>query len=103
MRQTLFEQASTLQIGTVEFVSPDEIKIAIDIEAPESVALNTGGPRPFPRANGYLLIPVDQGFVVGQVEWITVERSPSTPAPQFKSTRHIACGSQWRGLRLQAR
>ena len=76
MRQTLFEQASTLQIGTVEFVSPDEIKIALDIEAPESVALNTGGPRPFPRVNGYLLIPVDQGFLVGQVEWITVERSP---------------------------
>jgi len=76
MRQTLFEQASTFQIGTVEFVSPDEIKIAIDIEAPESVALNTGGPRPFPRVNGYLLIPVDQGFLLGQVEWIKVERSP---------------------------
>ncbi|PTQ55812.1 MAG: Bipolar DNA helicase HerA [Candidatus Carbobacillus altaicus] len=76
MRQTVFEHASTLLIGTVEFVSPDEIKIAIDIEAPESVALNTGGPRPFPRVNGYLLIPVDQGFLVGQVEWITVERSP---------------------------
>ncbi|TDA65874.1 MAG: ATP-binding protein [Clostridia bacterium] len=76
MRQTLFERASTLQIGSVEFVSPDEIKIAIDIEAPESVALNTGGPRPFPRVHGYLLIPVDQGFLVGQVEWITVERSP---------------------------
>lgn len=76
MRQTLFEQASTLQIGTVEFVSPDEIRIAIDIEAPESVALNTGGPRPFPRVNGYLLIPVDQRLFVGQVEWITVERSP---------------------------
>jgi hypothetical protein len=74
MRQTLFEQTSALQIGTVEFVSPDEIKIAIDIEAPKSVALKTGGPRPFPRVNGYLLIPVDQGFLVGQVEWITVER-----------------------------
>jgi len=76
MRQTLFEQASTVQVGTVEFVSPDEIKIAIDIEAPDSIALNTGRPRPFPRVNGYLLIPVDQGFLVGQVEWITVERSP---------------------------
>jgi hypothetical protein len=76
MRQTLFEQTSAVQIGTVEFVCPDEIKIALDIEAPESVALNTGGPRPFPRVNGYLLIPVDQGFLVGQVEWITVERSP---------------------------
>lgn len=76
MRQTLFEQTSALQIGTVDFVSPDEIKIILDIEAPESMALNTGGPRPFPRVNGYLLIPVDQGFLVGQVEWITVERSP---------------------------
>jgi len=26
--------------------------------------------------NGYLLIPVDDGFIVGQIEWITVERSP---------------------------
>ncbi len=76
MSQTPFEQASSLVIGTVEYVSPDEIKIAIDIEAPDSMALNTGGPRPFPRVNEYLLIPVDQGFIVGQVEWITIERSP---------------------------
>lgn len=76
MSRTPFEQAGSLEIGTVEFVSPDEIKIAIDIEAPDSMALNTGGPRPFPRVNEYLLIPVDQGFLVGQVEWITVERSP---------------------------
>lgn len=76
MSQTPFEQASSLEIGTVEYVSPDEIKIAIDIEAPDSMALNTGIPRPFPRVNEYLLIPVDQGFLVGQVEWITVERSP---------------------------
>jgi len=76
MSQTLFEQASSRQIGTVEFVSPDEIKIAVDVEAPESVALNAGPPRPFPRVHGYLLIPVDHGLLVGQVEWITVERSP---------------------------
>ena len=71
-----FEQAGSLRIGAVDFVSPDEIKVALDIEAPESVALNTGGPRPFPRVNGYLLVPVDDGFVVGQTEWITIERSP---------------------------
>jgi len=34
----------SLRIGTVDFVSPDEIKVALDIEAPESVALNAGGP-----------------------------------------------------------
>lgn len=70
-----FEQAESLRIGAVEFVSPDEIRVGLDIEAPESVALNTGGPRPFPRVNGYLLVPVDDGFLVGQTEWITVERS----------------------------
>ncbi|HVZ34088.1 MAG TPA: DUF87 domain-containing protein, partial [Polyangiaceae bacterium] len=75
MSQAPFEHSESLRIGTVDFVSPDEIKVAIDIEAPESVALNAGSPRPFPRVNGYLLIPVDEGYLVGQVEWLTVERS----------------------------
>ena len=75
MSQTPFEHAGSLRIGSVDYVSPDEIKIALDIEAPEAVALNAGGPRPFPRVNGYLLIPVDEAFLVGQVEWLTVERS----------------------------
>ncbi|MDW8313307.1 MAG: DUF87 domain-containing protein, partial [Burkholderiales bacterium] len=75
MSQAPFDYAESLRIGIVEFVSPDEIKVAIDVEAPESVALNAGSPRPFPRVNGYLLIPVDAGYLVGQVEWLTVERS----------------------------
>jgi hypothetical protein len=75
MSQAPFEQAESLRIGSVDFVSPNEIKVAVDIEAPESVALNAGSPRPFPRVNSYLLIPVDEGFLVGQVEWLTVERS----------------------------
>lgn len=70
-----FQHAESLRIGTVDFVSPDEIKVALDIEAPESVALNAGGPRPFPRVNSYVLISVDDGFLVGQIEWLTVERS----------------------------
>lgn len=75
MSKTPFEHAGTMRIGTVDFVSPDEIKVLLDIEAPDSVALNTGGPRPFPRVNGYVLIPVDDGFLVGQIEWLTIERS----------------------------
>ena len=75
MSQSPFDQAGGLSIGTVDFVSPGEIRVALDIEAPESVALNTGTPRPFPRVNGYLLIAVDEAFLVGQVEWLTVERS----------------------------
>ena len=75
MSQSPFQRAESLRIGTVDFVSPDEIKVALDIEAPESVALNAGGPRPFPRVNSYVLIPVDDGYLVGQIEWLTVERS----------------------------
>lgn len=75
MSQSPFEHAGSLCIGTVDFVSPGEIRVALDIEAPESVALNAGGPRPFPRVNNYLLMPVDDGYLVGQIEWITVERS----------------------------
>jgi len=76
MSHAPFEHAESLRIGTVDFVSPDEIKVALDIEAPESVALNAGAPRPFPRVNSYVLIPVDDGYLVGQIEWLTVERSP---------------------------
>lgn len=67
--------ADSLRIGSIDFVSPDEIKVLLDIEAPDSVALNTGTPRPFPRINGYVLISSDDGYLVAQVEWITVERS----------------------------
>ncbi|MGL4449458.1 MAG: ATP-binding protein, partial [Shewanella sp.] len=68
--------ADSLRIGTVDFVSPDEIKVLLDIEAPDGVALNTGTPRAFPRVNGYVLIPSDNGQLVAQIEWITIERSP---------------------------
>jgi DNA helicase HerA-like ATPase len=67
--------ADSLRIGTIDFVAPDEIKVLLDIEAPDNVAMNTGTPRPFPRINGYVLIPSDEGYLVAQVEWITVERS----------------------------
>jgi DNA helicase HerA-like ATPase len=75
MSETPLRHVDGLRIGSVDFVSPDEIKILLDIEAPESVALNAGDARPFPRVNGYILIPVDDAYVVGQVEWLTVERS----------------------------
>lgn len=76
MSNTPLEHAESLRIGTVDYVSPDEIKVALDIEAPESVALNAGGPRPFPRVNSYVLISVDDGYLVGQIAWLTVEHSP---------------------------
>lgn len=73
---TPIEHLASLRIGTVEFVAPDKIIVSLDIESPDSIALNTGTPRGFPRINGYVMIPVDLGFIVGQVSWITIERSP---------------------------
>jgi uncharacterized protein len=67
--------ADSLRIGSIDFVSPDEIKVLLDIEAPDAVALNTGTPRSFPRINSYVLVPSDEGYLVAQVEWITIERS----------------------------
>ena len=75
MSYTPFAHAESLRIGTVDFISPDEVKVMLDIEAPDSVALNAGGVRPFPRVNGYVLMPVDDGYLVGQIEWMTIERS----------------------------
>ena len=72
---TPLASADSLRIGTVDFVSPDEIKVLLDIEAPNDVSLNTGVPRPFPRINSYVLIPSESGFLVAQIEWITIERS----------------------------
>lgn len=75
MSNTPFAYAESLRIGTIEFISPDEVKVLLDIEAPDSVALNAGGVRPFPRVNSYVLLPVDDGYLVGQIEWLTIERS----------------------------
>ena len=75
MNYTPLEQQATLQIGMVEFVSPDEIKVKLDIEAPESVSLSNGVPKPFPRINNYVLIHIEEGFIVGQIEWITIEET----------------------------
>ncbi|ADD01969.1 protein of unknown function DUF87 [Thermoanaerobacter italicus Ab9] len=75
MSYTPFEWTENLIIGSIDFVSPDEIRILLDIKAPDSLSLNTGNPHPFPRVNSYVLIPVDEGYLVGQVEWITIERA----------------------------
>lgn len=63
MTTTPIEQLASLRVGMVEFISPDRIEVQLDIESPDSVALNTGTPRNFPRINGYVMIPVDLGFV----------------------------------------
>lgn len=75
MSATPIAYAGALRIGTVDFVSSDEIRVSLDIEAPEDIALNTGIPRPFPRLNGYVLVGTSDGYMVGQIQWITVQPS----------------------------
>lgn len=70
------EHSASLRIGAVEYVSPDEIKVGLDIEAPDGIAANAGVPRAFPRINSYVLIATEAGHIVAQIEWIAVERSP---------------------------
>ena len=69
------EHSASLRIGAVEFVSPDEIKVTLDLEAPDGIAANAGVPRAFPRINSYVLVAMESGHIVSQVEWIAVERS----------------------------
>ncbi|WP_202901583.1 ATP-binding protein [Sphingobium chlorophenolicum] len=65
-----------LVIGTVESISTDEIRVLLDLDAPQSTALNTGTPTSFPRLNSYVLIPNEAGATVAYVTWIGIERSP---------------------------
>lgn len=73
--QTPIEQIAALTIGTVESVSPSEILVLLETDAPQATALNTGVPTGFPRINGYVLIPNETGAVVGMIVWLGVERS----------------------------
>lgn len=76
MSRSPIENHASLRIGVVEFVAPDEIKVQLDLDAPDGIAANAGVPREFPRINSYVLIPNEGGHIVCQVEWIAIERSP---------------------------
>jgi DNA helicase HerA-like ATPase len=73
---TPIERLAGLVVGTVESVAPDEIRVLIDPNAPQSTALNTGTPASFPRLNGFVLIPNEAGATVGFVSWMGIDRSP---------------------------
>ncbi len=100
MFHTLFERAGSLQVGTVETVSPDRIEVILIGEAPESVALNASVPRPFPRVHDYLLIPVDDSFLVGQVEWIRIDREPFPTSRALQNTGLVELPYPRRQLKL---
>lgn len=76
MSRSPIENHAELRIGVVEYISPDDIRVQLDLEAPDGIAANAGVPREFPRINSYVLIPNEGGHIVCQVEWINIERSP---------------------------
>ena len=75
IRQYDFDHLRNLTIGIVDYVSPNEIKVVLDINAPQNTALNTGVPTLFPRINGFVLIPNENGALVGLISWLGVEHS----------------------------
>ena len=70
-----FDYIRNQTIGTVEAVSPKDIKILLEINAPQNTAINTGVPQLFPKVNGFVLIPNEAGALIGMVSWIGVEYS----------------------------
>lgn len=101
MSTTPIEHLASLRVGTVEYISPDRIEVQLDIESPDSVALNTGMPRCFPRINGFVMIPIDLGFVVGQITWITIQRSPYPKRSGFQDFGLIDLPFPLRKMELQ--
>lgn len=81
---TPIERLSNLVVGAVESVSPDEIHVQLELDAPHATALNTGTPVAFPRLNGYVLIPNEAGATVAYIAWIGIERSPYPKRSGFK-------------------
>jgi DNA helicase HerA-like ATPase len=81
---TPIEQLSNLVVGAVESVSPDEVRVLLELDAPHATALNTGTPAAFPRLNGYVLIPNEAGATVAYIAWIGIERSPYPKRTGFK-------------------
>jgi hypothetical protein len=81
---TPIERLSNLVVGAVESVSPDEVHVLLELDAPHATALNTGTPAAFPRINGYVLIPNEAGATVAYIAWIGIERSPYPKRSGFK-------------------
>ena len=79
-----FDELRNLTIGTVEFISPREIKVLLELNAPQNTALNTGVPTLFPKINGFVLLPNEAGALVGIISWIGIEHSPYPKRKGFK-------------------
>ncbi len=79
-----FDNLRNLTVGSIDFVSPNEIKVLLETDAPQNMALNTGVPSLFPRINGFVLVPNEVGALVGIISWLGVEHSQYPKRKGFK-------------------
>lgn len=73
---TSVEHAGHRTVGTIASVAPNEFTVLLDTDAPASTALNAGYPSPFPRINGYVLVPNEVGSIVCLIAWLGIENAP---------------------------
>ncbi|MCC7291845.1 MAG: ATP-binding protein [Phycisphaerales bacterium] len=73
---TPVEHAGHRTVGTIACVAPNEFTVMLDTDAPASTALNAGYPAPFPRINGYVLVPNEVGSIVCLIAWLGIENAP---------------------------
>jgi hypothetical protein len=83
----IFAQVAGLHVGSVETCSPTEIKVLLDVDAPQDIAFNTGRPQGFPRLNGYVLIPNEGGAVVAVISRMTMEPAPLQSRGEAEASR----------------
>lgn len=67
-------------IGIVEEVLANKVTVLLGQDAPQTTALNTGTPAGFPRVNGYVLVPNEQGSTVCVVTSVRINRLPAIGA-----------------------
>lgn len=82
-----FAEVSGLHVGSVEASSALEVKVLLDVDAPQDLALNSGRPQGFPRLNGYVLMPNEGGAVVALISRMTMEPAPVSGSD--RDTSHV--------------
>ncbi|MEZ4494257.1 MAG: DUF87 domain-containing protein [Dehalococcoidia bacterium] len=65
-------------------MSATDIRIGLELEAPQTTSLSSGLPVQFPQLNSYVLIPSGNGHVVCVLRSVWIERSPFPRRPGLK-------------------
>lgn len=63
----------SLVIGHVEEVSPSTVTVAVDVEAPHGTSFAHGTLQRFPRVNGFVVLPCEDGAILAIVLWIGID------------------------------